>query len=91
MEYWFMALLLFGFALTFANLLYGIHINKKTYEQRVGWIHMIVPWESKRILLEGLESVSYQRHYNALFWQRDPLKMFPDEFRNLIENQTRRG
>lgn len=72
-------------------LFYGLHINEKTYKQRVGWIHLPMSWEQKRLLLNEIDKVSYHQHYLSLWWHRNPLKMYSQEFRNLIENQTGEG
>lgn len=68
-----------------------VHEENKTHyfsiseKERVQWL---LEW---KIIMDGIDAVSFKQHEQALIWCNDPLNLYPEDFRQLVQNQTTGG
>ena len=55
------------------------------------WFAIIVFATLMYIIMDGFDAVSYDQHAKAVLWFKDPLNLYPEDFRKLVQNQTTGG
>lgn len=82
-------LIIGGLALFLGWFLWGLHCNQKTYDQRIYLLHkMHQRWSGTEKLWDGhneFERVSYDNHFKALLWFRNPWKLYRNEIQELMK------
>lgn len=81
MELFFLSLVLVFWLLFFLYLLRAIHINQKTYFQRM----YLIEHSPNVHFMTWFDAVSYDDHYNALFWKHDLKKIYPQECWEMLD------
>lgn len=54
------------------------YLDSLTTEEKMKWLSECV------IIHDGLDAVEYKQHEKALMWFKDPLNLYPEDFRNLV-------
>ena len=96
LDYFWLAIIVGGIVYLLCQV-YDMYVMEKAFKQRMTWLHQFSPdndatktWDQCKIICDGLNAVNYKVHAKELFWRRNPLDKYPDDFRNLV-NQTTGG
>jgi hypothetical protein len=67
---------------------WGLVVNKKTHRQKSAILGVVFrkPYRNDALdLAREYDRVTYGQHFWALFWFRDPFKLYPQSIRDALE------
>lgn len=78
----------------FVFILYKELCSRETYNNRQKWLYLYKTYDVEnrdklKIILKALEDVSFDKHYKALLFRKDPMKLYSQEFRNIVNNNEK--